>query len=236
MDRRSGRRYVSAGAAAERPRGAPIVAVVPPERSVVCRPFETGRRESFQSRSEQRHAACSRGAPRRSPASFLDHGLRPEPAGGSRRATAPDGLRRPSGQAQHRRLRRICRPLRRRRFGRGARARVGLSRPGAFHRRPDGQAGRSPVHHRPASVPDDPRAGQGQPRPGARQSGFRGKRPRPRGAARAREDHHGADLRPAHPGQEGRRGLRRRPGGGGEAGEPRSGIHRAAGAGRRPHR
>ena len=43
-----------------------------------------------------------------------------------------------------------------------------------------------------------------------------------RPAARAQQDHHRADLRPAHPGQARRRGRRRRAGGGGASGRARS--------------
>ena len=49
-------------------------------------------------------------------------------------------------QADGHRLRRICRALRRGRLGRGPRARLRLSRQGAFQGRADRQAGRSPVH------------------------------------------------------------------------------------------
>ena len=81
-------------------------------------------------------------------------GLRREPADRRRAAAAAGGDGGQAGRAQRHRPRRICRPLRRGRFGRGPRARLGLSRQHPFHGRPDRQAGRPAVHHRPAAVPE----------------------------------------------------------------------------------
>ena len=71
-----------------------------------------------------------------------------------RRAAAAHRDRGQARAAHGVRFRRICRALRRGEFGRGARARVGLSRQRAFHGRADGQEGRPSVHHRQAAVPD----------------------------------------------------------------------------------
>ena len=106
-------------------------------------------------------------------------GLRPGPAA-SGGAAAADRDRGESGAAHGRRSGRICRPLRRRRFGRRARARFRLSLGDPFHRRPDGEEGRSPVRHRSPAVPD-------RARPDARQSGAGARQPRlHRGRSRAR--------------------------------------------------
>ena len=101
--------------------------------------------------------------PRRRRAGACDFGrkLRRRPEAG-RRAAAAGGDRRHAGQAHGVRFRRICRPLRRRQFGRGARARFRLSRQRAFQGRADGQEGRSAVHHRQAAVPERGRAGARQ--------------------------------------------------------------------------
>ena len=139
-------------------------------------------------------------------------------------------------QADGRRLRRICRALRRGRLGRDPRARLRLSRQGAFQGRADRQAGRSAVHHRPPPVRDLARAGARDAGAGARQSRVHRKRSRPRLAAGARPHHHGADLRAAHAGQARRRGLGRGAGGRGAPGRARSAVHRAEGAGHRPDR
>ena len=88
------------------------------------------------------------------------------------------------------------------RGGRSARARLRLSREGAFPGRPDRQGRRSAVHHRQAAVPE-------HARPGARQSGrsrnrtsaYTAGRSGARAATGARPDHHRADLRAARPGQ-----------------------------------
>ena len=82
----------------------------------------------------------------------------------------------------------------------------------------------------------DARSGQGQSPAGAGQSRLYRGRSRPRRAAREGAHHHRADLRSAHPGQARRRSLGRGADGRGEAGDPRSRIHGAAGAGRRPDR
>ena len=113
-------------------------------------------------------------------------------------------------------------------FGRSAGPRFGLPRPDTFHRRSDGQAGRSAVHHRRAALPQCPRAGEGQSRVGARQSRVHRSRSRSRLPARARQDDHPADLRSAHPGQARRRSARRGAGSCGRAGCARSRIHRIA--------
>ena len=165
-------------------------------------------------------------------------GLRPgqQPAQAPPAAAGGDG--RQAGQAHDRRQGRICRPLRRGRRGRGARARLRLSRQGAFHRRPDGQAGRSPVHHRPPAVPERARPGARQPRPGARRTctfteGDLDARP----AARARQapsrsrcsssaPRPSATPRPSVAAERSRRAP----------GRARSRVHRAARAGLRPYR
>ncbi len=105
-------------------------------------------------------------------------------------------------------FRRICRPLRRRQRGRGARARVGLSGGSALQGRPDGQAGRPAVHHRQAAVPERGRPGPRQSGAGAVQSRLHRIRLHARPAAGARQDHHRSELRAALA------GLPQRPGGG----------------------
>ncbi len=109
-------------------------------------------------------------------------------------ASAPDRHRRQSGAAHRGRLRRICRPLRCRRFGRDPLPAVRLSLRNPFPGRPDGQAGRSPVHHRPPAVRDRARADARQSRPGARQSLFRRGRSRSRPGLAGEQDHHRAGL------------------------------------------
>ena len=79
------------------------------------------------------------------------------------------------------------------------RARVSGYLRGPLSGRPDREAGRPPLHHRPAPVQPCPRPAP--TRTGARQSGLRRSRSRPRRAARAQQDHHRADLRAAHAGQ-----------------------------------
>ncbi len=160
----------------------------------------------------------------------------PEPR---RRAAGARGDRGQSVQAHHRGPGRICRPLRGGRFGRGARPPERLSQRHPLSGRPDGEAGRSPLHHRSAPVPDRARPGARQSRAGAGQPGLRRSRSRPRAGAPAQQDHHRADLRAAHPGQAGGGRLRHRPGGPGPFRRARSQrIHRAArpggGADRRP--
>ena len=126
-----------------------------------------------------RRAACGLSRRLRSPAAAQASSRR-----GAAAAADRDG--RQADQAHHHRPGRICRPLRRGRLGRGARARLRLSRQGAFQRRPDRQAGRSPVHHRQAAVPEHARPGARQPRAGEGQPRLHRGRSRARQAARAR--------------------------------------------------
>ena len=73
------------------------------------------------------------------------------------------------------------------------------------------QAGRSPVHHRQAAVPERAGAGAGQSRAGQGQSRLYRSRPEARAEQLgARPHHHRADLRPAHAGQPRRAGERSR--------------------------
>ena len=80
--------------------------------------------------------------------------------GRSAASAAGDG--RQARQAAGRRPRRVCRPLRRGRRHRDARARVRLSRCHPFQGRPAGEEGRPSVHHRPPAL-----------------RGLRSRRPRP---------------------------------------------------------
>ena len=134
--------------------------------------------------------------------------LRTEPAAGRRAAAAADRDGGEADRARRHRPGRIRRPLRCGGFGRDPRPRLGLSRPDPFPRRPDGQAGRSAVHHRQAAVPEHRGADARHAGAGQGQSRLRRGRSRARQATRARPHHHRADLRPAHPGVQ--RGARLR--------------------------
>ena len=88
----------------------------------------------------------------------------------ARGADAADGDRGQAGAAHGGRLRRICRPLCRGGFGRNPLPAVRLSFGDPFHRRPDGEKGRSSFHRRPPAVRNRPRTDARQSRSGARQS------------------------------------------------------------------
>ena len=154
-----------------------------------------------------------------------------------RHAAAPRRNRCHSGQAHHRRSGRICRPLRRGRFGRDSRARFRLSRSGGFQGWADGQAGRPAVHHRQAAVPEHARPGARQPHDRQIQSRLHASRPRA-GAQQLVRDQTITDqiLRAALPGIPQCPGLGGGERGAGAPGRARSAIHRAQGADCRPHR
>ena len=152
------------------------------------------------------------------------------------RAPAAGRHCRKAHQADRDRLRRVCRPLRRGRHGRGPGAGLRLSGQGPFQGRRDRQAGRSAVQHRPPSVRDIACAGARDAGAGARQSRLHRRRSRPRLAAGEGSHHHGADLRAAHAGQTRRRGLGGGAGSGGPAVRARPSVHRTQGAGHRPDR
>ena len=136
--------------------------------------------------------------------------------------SAADGDRGQAGAAHRGRLRRICRPLRRRRFGRDSLPAVRLSFGDPFHRRPDGEEGRPPLHHRPPAVRNRAGTDARQSRAGARQSLLCPGRSATRPGAAAEQDDHRPDLRSAHASQERCRSLRCRAGGDGEFRRARS--------------
>ena len=108
--------------------------------------------------------ACPGPAPADRPGACRLRAERAEGAAGT--APAP-GHRCDAAQEGGCRPRRVCRPLRGRRVGRGPRPRVGLSRGHPFPGRPARATGRPPVHDRSPAVPDPPsrRRAPTSPRP-----------------------------------------------------------------------
>ena len=164
--------------------------------------------------------------------------LRAEPAAGWRAAAAAGGDGGQAGRARRHRPGRICRPLRRGRFGRGARPRLRLSRTGAFH----------------ATARWSSRATCCSPSTSARSRTPSRRRAATLAQAKANLAFTEADLdarpaagarhapSPSRPSSSARRptaapqasvAAQR---GGGAPGRARSRVHRAARAGRRPHR